>query len=570
MRKLFVLLLAALFALPATASAADNAQSITGLRQQIKELSRRLDEVSGRVDKNEIKRAIDHFNWYGDMRVKADTLHYRNVTFNPGINVDFTDFAAKVNNGTFGDPTNPNSVIGQFMAANPQLATAFQNGQLHGIMPYAFIPKQTYNVDNDVAYTTRLRLSFRAKVWKHVRFSARLTMYKNWGDSTGVKVFDSWNSFTQDGTDGGNTTGDWLRVERAYFAWSNIAGSPFYLSIGRRPSTYGPPTQFRENEPRGGTPDGQLVNFNFDGLTLGYNLGRITGVDGQVVRFCFGQGYESQWGNGEMFPNGVSTRDVNLGGFNVDVLNDGTNFLQLVAFEALDVTDGFKGLIAFPTQYAQFFAPTLNQDLQKFPNFNFVTRVQPTTNIGNISLAGVVFSRKEMNGVNWFLSLGWTRADPNGHAGMFGGLLSDAVYKAQLNQDKTAIIMQPDGATSNTPKNGWSVYTGIQVPAPLGKAGFEYNYGSKYWIPFTQAQDDMIGSKLATRGHVFEGYYIFQINPKMFIKVGGLYYDYTYTNSGSPVGTPQKISDVKSGKAYSLLPVVDTAWDGYASMTVKF
>ncbi len=54
---------------------------------------------------------------------------------------------------------------------------------------------------------------------------------------------------------------------------------------------------------------------------------------------------------------------------------------------------------------------------------------------------------------------------------MFGGLLSDAVYKAQLNQDKTEIIMKPAAATSDAPKNGWSVYAGIQVPAPLGKAG---------------------------------------------------------------------------------------------------
>ncbi len=81
------------------------------------------------------------------------------------------------------------------------------------------------------------------------------------------------------------------------------------------------------------------------------------------------------------------------------------------------------------------------------------------------------------------------------------------------------------------------------------KPDLEYNYGSKYWTPFTQAQDDMVGSKLATRGHVVEGYYIFDINPKMFIKVGGIYYDYNYTDSGSPVGTPQKVSDVKDGKA---------------------
>ena len=76
----------------------------------------------------------------------------------------------------------------------------------------------------------------KAKVWENVKFTGRLTMYKNWGDSTGVKVFDSWNSFTMDGTNSGNTTGDWLRVERAYFDWRDIGGSDV-LSL-HRPASF--------------------------------------------------------------------------------------------------------------------------------------------------------------------------------------------------------------------------------------------------------------------------------------------------------------------------------------------
>ena len=409
----------------------------------------------------------------------------------------------------------------------------------------------------------------KADVAKNVSFSGRLSMYKNWGDSTGVKVFDSWNSFTMDGTDSGSTSGDFLRVERAYFDWKDIGDTPFYLSIGRRPSTYGPPGQYRENEMRGGTPSGHLVNFNFDGITAGYKLSEHTGVEGQTVRFCYGQGFESEWGNGELF-NQIDTKDTHLGGFNIDAINDGTNFLQFTLFRAMDVADGFKGMIAFPSQYAGFFAPTMNQDMQKFPNFNFVTRVQPSTTIGDINLGGVGFAREEMNGVNWFSSFGWTQADPNGKSGMFGGLLSDPVYEAQLNSTGSEIIMQAARADSDKTRDGFSVYAGVQIPAPMGKLGLEYNFGSKYWIPFTQGQDDMLGSKLATRGNVGEAYYIFDINPNMFIKLGGLYYDYEYTGSGSPVGAPQKVSDVKNGAAYSMLPVVDKAWDAYASLTVKF
>ncbi|MFB2657125.1 MULTISPECIES: DUF3373 domain-containing protein [Shewanella] len=539
------------------------------LKQQLADITEQLDDLNSRVDKTERHTSLDRLEITGDFRTKAHSLHYRDVVWNPAIKVDFNDFGAKAMSGAFGMPNDPNSPLGQMMQANPDLAAAFQNGMLQGVMPYVLAQQNIQDIDNDIFYTTRLRLNLKAKVWDNVSFAGRLSMYKNWGDSTGVQVFDSWRSFTMDGTSSGNTSGDWLRVERAYFDWKNINGSEFYLSIGRRPSTYGPPSHYRENELRGGTPSGHLVNFNFDGATLGYNLGEITGVEGQVVRFCYGQGFESQWGNGEMFGD-IVTKDTHLGGFNIDAINDGTNFLQFTLFGAKDVNDGFKGTMAFPTQLAGIFAPTMYQDMQKFDNFNFVTRVQPSGVIGDMYLGGIGFAREEANDIKWFASLGWTRAEPNGNAGMFGGMLSDAVFEAELNSTGTEIIMVPKTSDDTDTKDGYGIYVGIQIPAPYGKFGLEYNYGSEYWTPFTQAQDDPIGSKLATRGHVGEAYYIFDINPKMFIKLAGLYYDYEYTGSGTPVGAPQKIDDVLAGSAYSMLPVVDKAFDVNASLTINF
>ncbi|WP_299574668.1 DUF3373 domain-containing protein [uncultured Shewanella sp.] len=580
MRTLISLLVANALMLSASAYANDadiqrdslnktDAQKIAELKQQLVDINDELDDINNRVDKNERHTALDRIEITGDFRTKVHSLHYQDVTWNPAINVDFNDFGAKAMAGEFGMPDDANSPLAKMMAANPNLATAFQNGQLQGNMPYVLSPKSVQDIDNDLYYTTRLRLNLKAKVWDNVSFAGRLSMFKNWGDSTGVQVFDSWRSFTMDGTNSGNPSGDWLRVERAYFDWKNINGSPLYLSIGRRPSTYGPPTQYRENEKRGGTPSGHLVNFNFDGATMGYHLSDITGVEGQVVRFCYGQGFESQWGNGEMFGD-IVTKDTHLGGFNIDVVNDGKNFLQLTLFGAKDVNDGFKGTMAFPTQLAEIFAPTMYQDMQKFEDFNFVTRVQPSDVIGDMFLGGIGFAREEDNDVKWFVSGGWTRADGNGNAGMFGGMLTDAVFEAQLNADSSEIIMMPSAAEENDAKDGYGIYVGVQIPAPYGKVGLEYNYGSEYWTPFTQAQDDPIGSKLATRGHVAEAYYMFDINPRMFIKLAGLYYDFEYTGSGTPVGKPQKVDDVVAGTAYSMLPVVDTAYDVNASLTINF
>ncbi|PKN13269.1 MAG: DUF3373 domain-containing protein [Deltaproteobacteria bacterium HGW-Deltaproteobacteria-4] len=611
MKKFVAICATALFLAPAVLCAETGTAE---LQLKLDELTKELAEISSRVDATEKHTATDRIQFTGDLRVKADTLHYQDSTWNPAIKVDYTDFFNKVGAamgpgpsyplGTFGafNPNDPdgdgnpltNGPVAVDYTQNPSaldkmfsnlytqnqamyydLFTKMNNyfglGQVPGVGPFPLLntaPK-TGDIDNDILYTTRLRLNMKANVADNVDFAGRLAMYKNWGDSTGVKVFDSWNAFTMDGTDGGNTTGDFLRVERAYFDWKDIGGSNLYLSIGRRPSTYGPPGQYRENEMRGGTPSGHLVNFNFDGITAGYKLGEHTGVEGQVVRFCYGQGFESQVGNGELYGD-ITTKDTHLGGFNVDVINDGTNFVQLTAFAAMDVVDGFKGTFAFPTQLAAIFAPTMYQDMQKFPTFNFVTRYQPSSVIGDIMLAGIGAAREEDNGLNYFGSLGWTQLRPNGEAGLFGGMGTDAVFEAQLNADGSEVIMMPARAENDDNHDGYGIYAGVQIPAPAGKLGLEYNYGSKYWTPFTQAQDDMLGSKLATRGHVGEAYYIFDINPNMFIKVGGLYYDYEYTNSGSPVGAPQKVSDVLDGTAYSMLPVADTAWDGYASLTVKF
>jgi hypothetical protein len=76
------------------------------------------------------------------------------------------------------------------------------------------------------------------------------------------------------------------------------------------------------------------------------------------------------------------------------------------------------------------------------------------------------------------------------------------------------------------------------------RLGFEYNWGSKYWFNFTGAEDSLVGSKLAARGQVYEGYYIQPIyKNNFFLKLGGQYYDYDYTGSGNPLGAPVSITD---------------------------
>ena len=306
MQKFLYLVMAALLALPMTTFAAVQEDAmISELQKQIQELSGELEELSDRLDGAERHATLDRIEFSGDLRARAHSLHYQDVTFNPGINVNFDksfdtlyapvnpfnpgqpmagitggdlDMAQAMVDGLSSDP-----VFADALNRYPGLDKAFvgylayPSGALGtGIFPMSEGP-QTSNINNDVMYDSRLRLNMKAKVWDNVKFAGRLAMYKNWGDSTGTQVFDSWRAFTMDATNGGNTTGDILHVDRAYMDWSNIADTGMYLSIGRRPSTYGPPTEIRENELRGGTPTGNVMNLNFDGITIGRSLEDITG-----------------------------------------------------------------------------------------------------------------------------------------------------------------------------------------------------------------------------------------------------------------------------------------------------
>lgn len=114
MRKMLIALLVATLAVPATALAAPTVeelqQQIQALQEQLNaiasqvkeseaapaaEIEEDVEDLMARVDKVERKTALDRINWYGDLRNKFDSLHYQDVTWNPGIQVDFQDFFGK-------------------------------------------------------------------------------------------------------------------------------------------------------------------------------------------------------------------------------------------------------------------------------------------------------------------------------------------------------------------------------------------------------------------------------------------------------------------------------------------
>ncbi len=90
MQKFLYLVMAALLALPVTAFAAGQEDAmISELQKQIQELSGELEDLSDRLDGAERHATLDRIEFSGDLRARAHSLHYKDVTFNPGINVNY-------------------------------------------------------------------------------------------------------------------------------------------------------------------------------------------------------------------------------------------------------------------------------------------------------------------------------------------------------------------------------------------------------------------------------------------------------------------------------------------------
>jgi len=382
--------------------------------------------------------------------------------------------------------------------------------QLFGLlMPSTFVP--AYKDTTNSLFTNRLRLKFDARVADNVTFTGRLSMYKVFGDSTGVQMFNGQpSSLNIDGTTASVPNSDQLRVDRAYFSWNNIGGSKLYLSIGRRPSTGGPPLNFRQDEPRGGTPSGALIDYQFDGVTVGYRL-----TDNMVWRVCWGLGYQSGFGNANILRLPADRlKDVHFLGANLDLWESEKTLVQFTYAHAFNVTDGFNGLMTLPNN------PVTGEAI----GAPLVMRYTPSANLGGFHLAGVNASRKA-KGFDLYLSGNLSAMRPNGKTTPFGGLMSDPF---ETPQDRSG-YMYLAGVRYNFPNDERT------------KLGFEFNHGSQYWFNMANGADDIIAPKTNTRGNVFETYLTHRINNNFILKADFIKYLYNYSGSGWHVGAPKKL-----------------------------
>ncbi|MBF0487239.1 MAG: DUF3373 family protein [Nitrospirae bacterium] len=397
-----------------------------------------------------------------------------------------------------------------------------------------YIHSQT--VKSDSLMTNRLGLNLGVHASEDITLKARFVMYKTFGIQNENVVSGEGGYFGDkasvfDANIGEIPTDTILRVNQAYVTWSNIFDYPVWVSVGRRPTTTGVPTNIRENIEKNGTAGfiGLLVDAEIDGLSLGYSP-YIEYLPGFYVKICGGKFSNSV--------NNPSFVDTSFMGIDVVPYYTENTRIELTALKAAK-------LYAVPEK----------------PETNIGSNV----NIGDIDLYGFLISHKitkfGYGDINLFFSFGVDITHPNNnlYAGTYG-LLWDTY----------------SGKRDHT---GYAFYLGGRYDIPTGtKIGLEYNYGSKYWTNFTMASDDMWTSKLGTRGNVYEAYLIQDLpvipltkRAKSFIRIGYQYYNFNYTGTNQYTGFPYKISDVPISYAPALLlQPMKHAHDIYGTFNVMF
>ena len=526
-------------------------------------LQLKVEDLTKKVEKLENKSLSRWLTIGGDYRFRFDNLRGETKGF-VDANGTFTNAANQLQAAFFANPTGPGNAamlsglmnFGNTMkstnslaGANAFLGQASTQAMLGGLGNFAAqVP--AYKPKNDSLYTNRLGIDLHAKATENVTVNVRLVAYKTFGaqDDAAVTNGGSAPFFADrvgvfDGTIGHVPSSSLLDVDRAYATWSNIADQPIWISVGRRPSTNGAPSNIRLNNERpgnGGTP-ALLVDYAFDGMTLGW-APDIEALPGAYAKVCYGRGFESGFDK----PANNSVTDTDMLGIAVIPIDTDPLRVWLQWNRGMNIFD-------FPVMTNTYFGNT-----------------GPSVDLGNIDWygAGAMSTLKNIGPgrLNFFGDAGMSVTHPNsnvsGNAG-FQGLLTGQFLNPEAPSDKT----------------GWAAYLGARYDYEPSKTkfGVEYNHGSKNWITFAPAADDIWTSKLGTRGDVYEAYLIQELNlkpissylSKAFFRLGYQYYSFDYTGSNNWVGAPVKIADIKPTDMMLLTPLKN-AQDLYLTFEVKF
>ena len=354
--------------------------------------------------------------------------------------------------------------------------------------------------NEDLIWRTKLNLNLKSKISNNLKFTGRLSSYKNWGDSntntTAYANIDSRQGRTPDNSSS-------LYVERAYIDWILNSGStiPVTMTLGRQPSSDGPSYQIKEGMTRKGTYDALAFDGAADGIVFTANLDKL--LQSTSARIAYGT--PSNTSNNGSASSAV--KDTKVTGLFIDT-----------AIEDFGNNNLF--------QIYHVIAKDFNADASGIAGAN-------DTNVGDFDVSGLMFEVSKLKNFDFFAHYARSVAKPNGKS-----MLNNGAYYGLLSSNSSLT----NG--SNEDKSGNAIWIGTRYNFTNGWAlGAEYNKGSKNWFSFTYAPNDPL-NKLATRGTATEVYLSKAINKYANIRLGHIQIDYDYTGSGQHLGSPMKINSM--------------------------
>ncbi len=434
-----------------------------------------------------------------------------------------------------------------YSQAQAFVSNPYNQALMKGLGEFAdFVP--AYKPKISTLYTNRIGINLHAQAAQDISVTVRLLDYKAFGMQNDDPITNYGNApfFADrvgvfDGTIGHVPGSSLLDVDRAYADWTNIGDQPFWFSVGRRPSTNGAPSVMRLNlpDPGQGGALAQLVDYTFDGVTGGW-APEIDALPGAFIKLCYGRGYSGSFSNTP--GNSVGNTDL-FGVFLVPIDSD-------------------KLRVEMQYDHAFGLFDTVQMQDTYFGNTG------PKIQIGDLDQAAIDVETTQSHvgpgDLHLFASFGVSATHPNNNVSSQFGMMGL----------ETGSFLNPG---QKTDRMGWSAYVGARYDLPTGtKIGFEFNHGSKNWITFAPAADDMWTSKVGTRGNVYEAYVIQELPntplssyfSKAFFRLGFQYYDFHYTGSNNWVGAPEPISS--AANTFQLMTPLKHAYDLYADFDVQF
>lgn len=376
---------------------------------------------------------------------------------------------------------------------------------------------------NSDLMSMRLWLNMAYAPDNHNVFKGQLSMNKafgaDFGDMSSNRAFGMGSMFDWTGNEalGDNS----LRVRQAYWMYLGDkffgAEMPWTFSVGRRPSTGGFLGHLR-NDDKAQSPLAHVINVEFDGFSSKLDLSSITGVTGMSFKLCMGRGSSNAtplFADATPYAENDGLSDIDLAGFIFEPYNDGQYIVKTTYFQAFDL----PGMDGIPDR-AKMAKGVLSLSQSPFTQYGNMEGAALSVMVDGLTEDGFLSDMK------LFGSLAWSKTDPDTGKSMLG---------------------------SSDSETGTSYWLGAQWKCLLsdkGTVGVEYNHGSKYWRPFTYAEDTMIGSKLAARGDAMEAYLTYQLTDSLSAQIRYTKIDYDYTGSngffGNFSGSASKISDIKN------------------------